>query len=127
MLDFVRQRYRSGIYPPPQIIDPSRILEAMRVIKSPEETEAMQNAARISAEAHTAAMKAVKPGRDEYESQAIIEYVFRRGGSKRNGYPSIVGSGPNTCILHYTDNNRQMQDGDLLLVDAGAEFDYYTA
>ena len=127
MLDFVRQKYRSGIYPPPQIIDPSRILESMRVIKRPEEIEAMKTAAHISAEAHTAAMKAVKPGMHEYEIQAVIEYTFRRNGSRRNGYPCIVGSGPNTCILHYTENQRKMEPDDLLLVDAGAEFDYYTA
>ena len=127
MIDFVRQRYRSGIYPPSLLIDSSRILEQMRVIKSREEIQTLQKAAEISAHAHRAAMEAARPGLYEYEIQATLEYVFRSGGSTRNGYPSIVGSGPNTCILHYTLNNRMMQNGDLLLVDAGAEFDYYTA
>src|SRR5262249_45941658 len=68
----------------------------------------------------------VAPDKYEYEVQGALEYVFRSNGSPRNGYPCIVGSGPNTCILHYTENNRQMRDGDLLLVDAGAEYGYYT-
>jgi AcrR family transcriptional regulator len=58
--------------------------------------------------------------------QAVIEYVFRSHGAMRNGYPSIVGSGPNACVLHYTRNNRKMQPEDLLLVDAGAEFEFYS-
>ena len=127
MIDFVRQRYRSGIYPPSLLVDSSRILEQMRVIKSQEEIQTLQKAAEISANAHKAAMEAVRPGLYEYEIQATLEYVFRAGGSTRNGYPSIVGSGPNACILHYTRNNRMMQNDDLLLIDAGAEFDYYTA
>ena len=126
MIDSVRQKYRSGIYPPSRILDPSRVLEDMRVIKSMEEIKTLHKAVNISARAHKAAMKAVRPGMHEYQIQAILEYVFRANGSRRNGYPSIVGSGPHTCILHYTENNRIMQDGDLLLVDAGAEFDYYT-
>jgi Xaa-Pro aminopeptidase len=127
MIDFVRQRYRSGIYPPSLLIDPSRTLEQMRAIKSRDEIQALQKAAEISARGHRAAMETARPGVHEYEIQAALEYVFRSNGSMRNGYPSIVGSGTNSCILHYTANNRLMQDGDLLLVDAGAEFDYYTA
>ena len=127
MIDFVRQRYRSGIYPPSLLIDSSRILEQMRVIKSLEEIQTLQKAAEISAYAHRTAMESTRPGLYEYQIQATLEYVFRSRGSTRNGYPSIVGSGPNACILHYTLNNRMMQNGDLLLIDAGAEFDYYTA
>jgi Xaa-Pro aminopeptidase len=126
MVDFIRDKYRSGIYPPAEIVDPSRILESMRAIKSADEVKILHKAVEISARAHTAAMKAARPGMHEYEIQAILEYVFRSNGSSRNGYPSIVGSGPNTCILHYTENNRVMNHGDLLLVDAGAEFGYYT-
>src|SRR4029450_1175211 len=63
----------------------------------------------------------------EYEVQAALEFVFRRHGSPRNAYPSIVASGPNACILHYTENNRRMEDGDLLLIDAGCEYGYYAA
>ena len=127
MLEAVRHKFRSGIYPPAEIIDPTRILESMRSIKTAEEIGFLQRAADISAAAHTAAMKAARPGMREYEIQAVLEYVFRSGGSTRNGYPCIVGSGPNTCILHYIENQRTMNDGDLLLIDAGAEFEYYTA
>jgi len=72
-------------------------------------------------------MKAVEPGMFEYEVEAIIEYIFRKSGAERPGFPSIVGSGPNSTILHYEDNNRQTQDGDLLLMDVGAEYSHYTA
>ena len=72
------------------------------------------------------AMQATRPGRGEWEVQAEIEYVFRRGGARSPGYTSIVGSGSSACVLHYVANNRRMQDGELLLVDAGAEVGYYT-
>jgi len=127
MLDAVRHKFRSGIYPPAEIIDPTRVLESMRSIKTPEEIEMIRRAADISSAAHTAAMKAARPGMHEFQVQAVLEYVFRSSGAMRNGYPCIVGSGPNTCILHYIENQRVMNDGDLLLIDAGAEFEYYTA
>ena len=98
----------------------------MRLVKQPEELEMFRKAVDISAKAHLEAMKTTSPGKFEYEIQAVLEYVFRTNGSRRNGYPCIVGSGPNTCILHYNENNRQMQAADLLLVDAGAEYEYYT-
>ncbi len=127
VLDHVRAKGRAGIYPPSKIIDPSETLAEMRLHKKADELDALQQAVNISVRAHSVAMKATAAGRFEYEIQALLEYVFRSGGSQRNGYPSIVGSGPNTCILHYTQNSRKLQDGDLLLIDAGAEFDYYTA
>ncbi len=126
LCDAIRPKYRWGIYPPSQIIDPTRILADMRVIKTSDELTVLRKAVEISCRAHSAAMKAARPGKTEYQIQAIIEYVFRSRGSSRNGYPSIVGSGPNACILHYTENRRTLADGDLLLVDAGAEFEYYT-
>jgi Xaa-Pro aminopeptidase len=126
MIEKIRQLHRAGIYPPAMIVDPSQILSAMRLIKSREEVDLLQRAVDISAAGHIAAMKRIKPGMYEYEIQAVLEYVFRSNGSLRNGYPSIVGSGPNACILHYVNNTRQMVDGDLLLVDAGAEYGYYT-
>jgi Xaa-Pro aminopeptidase len=98
----------------------------MRLIKTASDVELLQKAIDISTHGHIAAMKKAAPKKFEYEIQAELEYVFRSGGSKRNGYPSIVGSGPNTCILHYTENNREMQDGELVLVDAGAEYGYFT-
>ncbi len=125
-IDQVREMHRTGIYPPHEIIDPLEILSEMRLIKTPEDLEILQKAIDLSVKGHIAAMKSSKPGKFEYEIQAVIEYIFRTGGSTRNGYPCIVGSGPSTCILHYTTNNRKMEDGDFLLIDAGAEFGYFT-
>lgn len=125
-MDQVREMHRTGIYPPHEIIDPLEILSEMRLIKTPEDLEILQKAIDLSVKGHIAAMTSAKPGKFEYEIQAVIEYIFRTGGSTRNGYPCIVGSGPSTCILHYTTNNRKMEDGDLLLIDAGAEFGYFT-
>src|SRR5436190_1127033 len=71
--------------------------------------------------------RAARPGMHEYEVQAVLEYVFRVNGSARNAYPSIVASGPNACVLHYVENTRRMQDGDLLLIDAGCEYGYMAA
>jgi Xaa-Pro aminopeptidase len=98
----------------------------MRLIKSSMDLEFIQKAIDISVKGHIAAMKAAAPEKFEYEIQAVLEYVFRTNGSPRNGYPCIVGSGPYTCILHYHSNNRKIMNGDLLLVDAGAEYGYFT-
>jgi Xaa-Pro aminopeptidase len=125
-LEQMKTMNRLGIEAPVEIIDPSEIISEMRLIKSPQDLEIIQQAIDISAKGHIQAMKAAAPGKFEYEIQAALEYAFRSSGSPRNGYPSIVGSGPFTCILHYHSNNRKMNDGDLLLVDAGAEFCYYT-
>ncbi len=125
-IDQIREMHRTGIYPPHEIIDPLEILSEMRLIKTTEDLEILQKAIDLSVKGHIAAMKSAKPGKFEYEIQAVIEYIFRTGGSTRNGYPCIVGSGPSTCILHYTTNNRKMEDGDFLLIDAGAEFGYFT-
>lgn len=126
VLESMRQMQRAGVYPPSEIHDPVEVISEMRLFKKAEDIEVLKKAIDISTLGHVSAMKSVAPGKYEYEIQAILEYVFRSGGSMRNGYPCIVGSGPNTCILHYNQNNRQMNDGDLVLVDAGAEWDYYT-
>jgi Xaa-Pro aminopeptidase len=99
----------------------------MRLFKAPEEIAAMERAVAISNEAHRAAMRATAPGCFEYEIEALIDYTFRRRGGTGPAYPSIVASGANATILHYVDNVRQMADGDLLLIDAGAEFGGYCA
>lgn len=109
------------------IIDPGAILDEMRNIKQPEELDIMRKAAAISAEAHREAMKATRPGMYEYEIQAVMEYFFRKRGAPRNAYPLIIGSGPNATTLHYAENSRRMEDGELLLVDAGAEYGYYVS
>ncbi len=103
------------------------ILQQMRVIKSDAELERMRRAIAISVEAHNVAREMTQPGRYEYEIQAEMEHIFRKQGGQGPAYPSIVASGPNACILHYTSNNRQMQDGEVLLIDAGCSYDYYNA
>lgn len=108
------------------LIDPGPIFDEMRLIKDEEEIALLRKAATISAEAHIAAMKAARPGMYEYELQAEIEYVFRKHGSPRNAYESIVGSGLNATVLHYVTNTRRIEDGDLVLIDAGAEYGYYS-
>jgi Xaa-Pro aminopeptidase len=99
----------------------------MRRRKAPLEIELMTRAVDITAEAHVAAMAAAKPGMYEYEIEALLRNVFRRHGSERPAYAPIVGSGPNATVLHYHKNNRRMEPGDLLLIDAGTEYGYYAA
>ncbi len=105
----------------PAIVDPVPAIAALRLVKDPAELASMRQAAAITVAGHVAAMRAARPGRYEYEVQAVLEAEFRRRGSPRNGYPSIVASGPNACVLHYHDNDRRMRAGELLLIDAGAE------
>jgi Xaa-Pro aminopeptidase len=99
----------------------------MRLRKTSEELAMLRRAADITAEAHRAAMQLAAPGVAEYELEAIINYTFRRRGGSGPGYPSIVGAGDNATILHYVDNQQILRDGDLVLVDAGCEFEFYTA
>jgi Xaa-Pro aminopeptidase len=103
------------------------ILHAMRQVKSPTELELMRQAVAISVEAHNQAREFTQPGRYEYEVQAELEHLFRRRGGMGPAYPSIVASGANSCVLHYIENNRQMQDNELLLIDAGCVYEYYNA
>ena len=120
-------RRRSNPPAHPVFEDPTPAIGQLRLIKSREEIEIMERSAEISVAGHLRAMCVARPGMSELEVQAELEAEFRRGGSRRNGYPSIVASGPNAGILHYTDNDRRMRRGDLLLVDAGAEMLGYTA
>lgn len=123
---FIRTYQRRGMGPM-ALEDTSPILHAMRLVKSPAELELMRKAIDISVAAHNQARNSTKPGRYEYEIQAEMEYIFRREGAQGPAYPSIVASGKNACILHYTENTRQMQDQELLLIDAGCAYDYYNA
>lgn len=125
MRRFQRQRQREGTGPT-SVIDPAELLHEMRVIKTREEVDLLRRAVDITAEGHLAAIRAIRPGAYEYEIEAEIRYVFRKSGSPRSGYPPIVASGANATVLHYTVNNRRIEDGDLVLIDAGAEFGYYT-
>lgn len=118
---------RKNVYPPQSITDPGVLLHEMRLVKRDDELEAMRVAADIAAEAHREAMRRTRPGMNEYEVEALIEYVFRRRGASGPSYTSIVGGGDNATILHYTSNNAALKDGDLLLVDAGAEYRGYAS
>ena len=122
---FQRERQRNG-KGPSTIIDLSEVLDEMRLIKTESDLELLRRAVDISAEGHMAAIRSLRPGVYEYEIEAVLRYVFRKNGSQRPGYSPIVASGPNATVLHYTTNNRRIEDGDLLLIDAGAEFGYYT-
>lgn len=112
---------------PIAIEDTSPILHSMRLIKSQAELELMRKAADIAVEAHNHAMQFTAPGLYEYEVQAEIEHIFRKRGAMGPAYPSIVASGVNACVLHYVENNRQMQDKELLLIDAGCAYAYYNS
>ncbi len=122
-----RGRARAGFVAPARVEDPRPILDELRLHRSPEELARQRRACQISRDAHTEAMRYALPGQYEYQVQAAIEFVFREGGSPRNAYPSIVASGPNATILHYSENSRRMADGDLLLIDAGCEWGYHAA
>lgn len=125
MRGFQRQRQREGTGPS-SVIDPAEILHEMRLIKSPDELQTLRRAIDISCDGHLAAMAAIKPGAYEYEIEAILRYVFRKSGSPRSGYAAIVASGHNATVLHYTINDRRIENDELVLIDAGAEFGYYT-
>lgn len=121
-----------SLLPPPgrrpnAMVDVLRIIHEMRVIKSPEEIELLQKSITITCDALIEALKAAKPGVYEYELGAVIDYVYKKNGSLRNGFSSIIGSGPRTSVFHYEANNHKTQDGDLVLMDIGAEYGYYSA
>jgi Xaa-Pro aminopeptidase len=126
-IDVVRSRFRKGVFAPNSVVDPTAILHPMRFIKDDSELDLMRRAAAISRDAHVAAMKLTSPGRREFEIDAELLRVFRMHGSERPAYESICGSGPNATILHYRAGNREMQDGELLLVDAGCELGSYAS
>lgn len=111
---------------PTAVEDSNIILHPMRLLKSETELALMRKAANISVAAHNRAQEFAKPGRYEYEIQAEIEHTFGLNGCTA-AYPSIVASGYNSCVLHYIENNRQMQENDLLLIDAGCACNYYNA
>ncbi len=123
----VRARAKLGIGWPLEIVEPTVVLHEMRLYKSSAELRLMEQAVDITREAHVAVMQQARPGLYEYEMEAILRSVFRRRGAERVAYAPIVGSGPNATVLHYRKNDRRMQDGDLLLVDAGAELGYYAS
>jgi Xaa-Pro aminopeptidase len=123
----LRKTEKRGKRPPRAVVDPRACLHELRLHKRPEELQALRKAAEISVEAHIAAMRAGKPGVFEHELEALINYTFRRRGGSGPGYASIIGAGENATVLHYIENRCAIADGDLVLVDAGCEYDHYTA
>lgn len=115
------------IVPDAEIRDVTPLINEMRRVKSPEEISLLREAIRITGEAHADVMAALRPGLYEYELEALVMAAFLRNGAMRAGFPSIIGSGPNSTILHYMDNTRQIGEGELVVVDIGAEYKYYTA
>ncbi len=122
----LRSRGGTGVHTPDEFIALDHMLHDLRLYKSRTEATAMRRAARIAVAAHRRVMAMCRPGLFEYEVEAELLHEFRRQAA-RPSYSPICGSGPNACILHYHANNRQLEDGDLLLVDAGCEYDYYAS
>jgi Xaa-Pro aminopeptidase len=122
----IRAGSRSGSRAPDEFISLDHLLHDMRLYKSRSEIRVMRTAAKTACQAHRRAMQACRPGMYEFEIEAELLHEFRRVNMVP-AYPSIVGGGENGCILHYTDNNARLQDGDLLLIDAGAEYDCYAS
>jgi len=126
-LNQVRALGRSGVTAPDQIHDIRSILDEMRVVKDASEIETMRRAATISAQAHVRAMQLTRPGLMEYEIEAELLHEFRRNGAQSPAYTSIVAGGANACVLHYVSNDAVLNDGELLLIDAGCELDGYAS
>jgi Xaa-Pro aminopeptidase len=122
----LKEQIRSGAEWPVTILDPGSILDEQRLRKDDADLTDLREATRISAAGHVEAMKACRPGMFEYELEAVVEYVFHKLGSQTPGYCSIVGAGYNTTILHYNTNRCRINDGDLVLIDAGAEYNFFT-
>jgi len=123
----LRKQSRAGIHTPGEFVSLEHHLHDMRLYKSSHEIRAMRKAASISAKAHVRAMQVCKPGMKEYQIEAELLHIFMKQGARFPAYPSIVGGGVNGCILHYVENQDVLNEGDLLLIDAGAEFDYYAS
>ena len=123
----IKEDARRGTHAPYEFVDLNHLLHEQRLIKRKDEVGLMRKAGKMSALGHKRAMQVCRPGMYEYQVQAEMECEFRKAGSHYNAYPSIVAGGENSCILHYTENRDQLKDGDLLLIDAGAEFECYAA
>lgn len=123
----VRSKIRAGVNAPNEFISLTHILHDMRLYKSRHEIAIMRKAAKISAQAQKRAMRVCKPGLMEYHIESELLHEFMQKGAREPAYPSIVGGGANSCILHYTNNDEVLKDGDVLLIDAGAEYEYYAS
>jgi Xaa-Pro aminopeptidase len=126
-LKAVRAQSRSGVTAPARTHHLLALLDEMRLLKDESEQALMLRAATISGAAHVRAMRAARPGMFEYELEAELLYEFRKNGAQFPAYTPIVAGGAHACVLHYSANNAQMRDGELVLIDAGCEFDSYAA
>lgn len=124
-LNHLRKAQRQGKNSPTEIIELDHCLNELRLFKSSAEVKAMRQAAEISAQAHIRAMQFTEPGKWEYQVEAEILHEFMKNGCRSSAYPSIVGGGENGCILHYIENDHKLKTNQLLLIDAGAEYDCY--
>jgi len=123
----IRNKAKMGAHPPGEFLVLDHLLHELRLFKSAGEIKLMEKAAKISAEGHKRAMACCKPGIKEYEMEAELLYAFTRNGSRAPAYNSIVASGENACILHYNTNDAEVKEGDLILIDAGCEYEYYAS
>ncbi|OUR73194.1 Xaa-Pro aminopeptidase [Methylophaga sp. 41_12_T18] len=126
-LNHLRNASRQGMQSPTEIVELDHVLNELRLFKSSAEIKAMRTAADISVQAHIRAMQFTQPGKWEYQVEAEIIHEFMKNDCRSPAYPSIVGGGENGCILHYIENDHRLKNNDLLLIDAGAEYDYYAA
>jgi len=124
-LEKLRRGFRQNLSAPATVTDWRPWVHEMRLFKSPDEIEILRRAGKISALAHTRAMEKCRPGMFEYQLEGEILHEFSRHGARFPSYNTIVGSGENGCILHYTENESELRDGDLVLIDAGCEFHGY--
>ena len=122
----LRAQAKLGLHTPQEFVALDHLLHEMRLFKSRPELDVMRRSGAIAARAHCRAMRAAAPGRMEYEVMAEVLHEFHSHHADISYYP-IVGSGPNACVLHYQANDRQMKEGDLLLIDAGCELDFYAS
>ncbi len=123
----IRSKAKIGAHPPGEFLVLDHLLHELRLFKSASEIKLMEQAAKISAEGHKRAMACCKPGIKEYEMEAELLYEFTRSGSRAPAYSSIVAAGGNACILHYNSNDAEVKEGDLVLIDAGCEYEYYAS
>lgn len=123
----IRAKVRSGATPPGEFLDLDHFLHDMRLYKSAEEVRIMERAAQISAEAHKHAMEVCEPGMFEYQLESKIHHYCAMEGGREPAYTPIVGGGKNACILHYIENSEKLKSGDLVLIDAGCEYEYYAS
>jgi Xaa-Pro aminopeptidase len=123
----IRGKQATGAVPPGEFTDLDHMLHELRLYKSAAELRLMRRAAEITARAHRRAMQACRGGLYEYQLEAELHHEFLTCGARSPAYPSIVGAGRNACVMHYTENSDKLRDGDLVLIDAGCELEYYAS